>query len=314
MKWYQIRWQFILILVLIIGPLVGAYFYYRLPTGDGLSQIDVPDAPFNREWSKRKILLLGMGDSIVTGFGASGKKFGFFEMLTDNPYQDYPDMNNKTLRRVFSQIEKKNIAENSTTSGDHIRQIELLPKQPEEVFGIVVISTGGIDLIHDYGRSAPRDEAIYGATREKIPDYARLFEARLQKLLGKIKAKFPGGVKIFIFSIYDPTDGVGDIENVHPLLKILKKLPKWPDGLYALNLWNTIIKKAAIELDYVVLVDIHQAFLGHGLHCNDKANPYFKPQNPYYWYYINLEDPNKTGYDAIRRLVLLKMIEVFNKN
>ncbi len=29
----------------------------------------------------------------------------------------------------------------------------------------------------------------------------------------------------------------------------------------------------------------------------------------HYWYYTNLEDPNERGYDAIRRLFLLEMME-----
>jgi hypothetical protein len=47
------------------------------------------------------------------------------------------------------------------------------------------------------------------------------------------------------------------------------------------------------------------------MHCRDRSNPAFHPQDPTYWYFFNLEDPNLRGYDAIRRLFLAEMIRVF---
>ncbi len=313
MKWYQIRIRFLIPLFLVSFLVFIGYNYYYLPEGGGSSGYEVNAKPFTKIWSNKKIVLVGMGDSIVTGFGSGHKKNSFFEMITDNPEDDYPDIKNINLRKAFPNLEKINLAENSTASGDHILQVDNLEVQSSNVYGIVILSTGGIDLIHDYGNSPPQDEAIYGANLEEVEKYSVLFEQRLNVLIKKIKQKFPGGVKIFLFSIYDPTDGVGDIENVSPLLKLFKKLPKWKDGLYALNKWNEIIYKTSDENDFVELVDLHKAFLGHGIHCKDKSNPNYKPDDPSYWYYMNLEDPNRKGYDAIRRIVLLKMLEVFYK-
>ena len=61
----------------------------------------------------------------------------------------------------------------------------------------------------------------------------------------------------------------------------------------------------------VHLVDIHAAFLGHGIHCRDRLNAHYHPDDPHYWYFDNLEDPNDRGYDAIRRLFLVEMSKVF---
>jgi len=57
-------------------------------------------------------------------------------------------------------------------------------------------------------------------------------------------------------------------------------------------------------------VDVHDIFLGHGIHCRDKSNPHYDAKDPGYWYYWNLEDPNVRGYDAIRRAYLKKWAEV----
>ena len=59
------------------------------------------------------------------------------------------------------------------------------------------------------------------------------------------------------------------------------------------------------------MVDVHAALLGHGLHCRDSASPHYHPEDPTYWLYLNLEDPNRRGYDAIRRAFLAEMIRTF---
>jgi len=59
----------------------------------------------------------------------------------------------------------------------------------------------------------------------------------------------------------------------------------------------------------VHLVDVHKVMLGHGIHCRHHDNPNYHEDDPTYWYYFNLEDPNRRGYDAIRRAFLNAMIE-----
>ena len=54
---------------------------------------------------------------------------------------------------------------------------------------------------------------------------------------------------------------------------------------------------------------MHAEFLGHGIHCRKFWTKHYRAGDPHYWYYFNLEDPNDRGYDALRRLMLLKMIE-----
>lgn len=169
-----------------------------------------------------------MGDSVVTGFGAP-PGFGFFELLAANPAGDEPDMTGKNLRRVLPGLRVLNLAQNSTSSGDHLRfQVKMLPTQAPSVRGIVALSTGGIDLIHNYGASPPQDEAVYGANWEDGQRYAEQFGRRLDQLLDEIALRFPGGCDIFVATIFDPTDGVGDIENVDPVLRLFKPLHAWP--------------------------------------------------------------------------------------
>jgi hypothetical protein len=167
------------------------------------------------------------------------------------------------------------------------------------------MTTGGNDLIHNYGRTAPRDGAMYGCTYEQAVQWKESFHTRLRAILDGVIAKFPGGCDVFLANIYDPTDDVGDIQHANLLL------PRWPDGLKVLPLFNELIAETCRSYTNVHLVDIHAAFLGHGIHCGDRLNAHYDKNDPHYWYFENLEDPNDRGYDAIRRLFLIETARVF---
>ena len=310
-KWYSIRKQVLLIPLVFVLIIAFVAWWYHLPVGEGPAGPSVPAEPFQKVWKEQKVLIVAFGDSISTGFG--GKRGGYIGRLM-KAKDDVEDMKGKNLSRVFPNLELQNFACNAACSISTLNgQLPPLKKQSPDVFGIGLVTVGGIDLIHNYGKAKPQDGAIYGARYEEAVKYGKKFRKRLEKLLDGIKERFPGGCEIFLANIYDPTDTIGDIENVHPLLRMVMKLPPWPDGLKILKLWNQHIQEAADARDFVHVVDIYSLMLGHGIHCRDTSNPHYRPKDPHYWYYFNLEDPNHRGYDAIRRVFLLKMIDVFYK-
>lgn len=309
-KWWQVRPLFALVLVLLTGGCLTLCKVAGRPQGSGPAGGLVEETDFGRSWGTGPVLLVGMGDSVVTGFGA-GEGRGFFDMLQVQPKDDDPALKGCTLAAVYPGLRSMNLAVNSTNSAYHqLVQLRQLPVQDAQTRGIVVLSTGGIDLIHSYGSELPRDGALYGANWEEGQRYAGLFRARLEALLDVLAAKFSGGCDVFVMTIFDPTDGVGDIENAGMLLRLIKPLPAWPEGLRIHGLFNQHIREAAAARSFVHVVDVHAAMLGHGLHCTDKANPYYRREDPTYWYYVNLEDPNERGYDAIRREFLREMARV----
>ena len=79
-----------------------------------------------------------------------------------------------------------------------------------------------------------------------------------------------------------------------------------------LPVFNGVITETCNSYTNVHLVDFHAAFLGHGIHCRNFLNPNYRKEDPHYWYFMNLEDPNSRGYDAIRRLFLVEMSKVFH--
>jgi lysophospholipase L1-like esterase len=203
---------------------------------------------------------------------------------------------------VIPDLDTLNLSMSGSTSIELLEyQLPRLKAQPKDVLGLVVVTTGGNDIIHDYGRAPPREHAMFGATFEQAEPWIAAFEERLDALLAGIETRFPGGCHIFIASIYDPTDGVGDIEGAG------MGLPAWGDGLKILHAYNDVIARCAARRASAHLVNVHDVLLGHGIHCTDSGNENYDSQDPTYWYYWNLEDPNDRGYDAIRRAFLLEM-------
>jgi lysophospholipase L1-like esterase len=300
MKRFRRPIVYLLLLFLILGC---AWFYVTRmmprPVGSGPAGPMVDRELFAKKWSDRKVLLLGLGDSITAGFGVPMERT-YVEMLVKNPPGDDPALEDINLSAVLPNLTAKNLAQSGSTSIAHLTGLqESLEKQPDDVFGIVVMTTGGNDLIHNYGRSKPREGAMYGATYEEAKPWIVNYEKRLNEMLDLIAEKFPGGCAIFLGDIYDPSDGAGEAKMVG--------LPAWPDGLEIHAAYNEIIHRAAEKHKNVHLVPLHQLFLGHGLQCIFPWNPHYCSKDPHYWYAGNLEDPNDRGYDAVRRQFLIEI-------
>ena len=311
LRWYSLRWQVAVIeLVLAFG--IGGCWYVRLgryvhATGNGPAGPAVATDAFGNAWSTGQFVLVALGDSITHGYGSS-RAHDYLDLLMANDDAADPDLKGCDLRHVLPRLSPVpiNLAQDYTVSQQHLKvQVPQIEAYPPEVHGIVVITTGGNDLIHDYGQSPPRDGAMYGCTEAQADAWKENFRTRLAAIIQGVTAKFPGGCDIFLANIYDPTDGIGDMEHALP------GLPAWPDGLKVLALINGVIADAARIDPHVHLVDLHAGFLGHGIHCAEASNPHYDRADPHYWFYRNLEDPNDRGYDAIRRLFLIEMNRVF---
>ncbi|PQO35699.1 hypothetical protein C5Y96_08575 [Blastopirellula marina] len=277
------------------------YFMLR-PIGSGPAGPEVADEPFSEIWSDRKVMLVGIGDSITAGLGADSPDHTFFQRLVENPSDEFPDMQGKSLSIILPGLIAENLAISGSTSKDHLRVIEdrLLPHEPD-VFGLVVITSGGNDLIHSYGRRPPKECAMYGATLAEAEPWIASFRIRLSDMLDKITASFPGGCEIYLADIYDPTDGVGDAPSVY--------LPHWPDALAIHERYNEVILDCIDARPNVYHVPLHETFMGHGSHATQFWRSTYVTDDPNYWFYENIEDPNDRGYDAIRRVFLNKIID-----
>ncbi len=305
------KWR--LLIIVLVGVafvsaamVVRSQWLRRPEVGSGPAGPKVPSEPFEKTWTERKVLLLGIGDSVTRGFGAGDRAHSYFNRLVSNPRDEYADMKGKCLSAVLPNLKTRNDAVNCSTSLQHLQYLEdRLKTQPDDVFGLVVMTSGGNDLIHNYGKTPPKEDAMYGATLEQAKPWIANFEKRLDKMVDLIESKFPGGCMIFLADIYDPTDGVGDAQ--------VAGFPRWPDCMKILDAYNDVIRRCAAKHKSVRLVPMYDEFLGHGFHHADRWRKHYDKEDPYFWYYGNVEDPNHRGYDAIRRLFLLEMIKVKDK-
>lgn len=285
--------------LLIVAALCYLHFWQSLPVGSGSAGPEVTPSLFARPWSEKQVVMVGIGDSVTAGFGAR-HGYSYFDRLVANPADEFQGMRGLSLQAVFPHLKYTNLAISGTTSGEHFsQQLRQLPLVDSNTVGLVVMTTGGNDIIHNYGRTPPRDEAMYGATWEQAQPWIANFDQRVNLMIDQINAHFPGGCQIFLANIFDPTDGVGDAERAG--------LPAWKDGTRILAAYNDVIEKCAQKHSYVHLVDMHGAFLGHGIHCAQFWCSHYDSKDPHYWYFTNLEDPNERGYDVIRRLFLIEM-------
>ena len=290
-------------MVVLGGGLFYRHFWHDRPVGSGPAGPAVAGERFEHPWTDRKILVVGIGDSVTQGYGASSGNKGYFARLIENPPDEFPDMRGKCLSKVLPNMKSENLARSGTTSLECLEAlVPRLETQDEETFGVIVMTTGGNDIIHNYGRSQPHEGAMYGATFDEARPWIENFRSRLDQIIDQLESRFPGGCAFFIANIFDPTDGVGDILNAG--------LPAWPDGLRILDAYNAVIAQAAEKRKNVWLVDMHTGFLGHGIHCLQFWREHYDSSDPRYWYWDNLEDPNDRGYDALRRMFLAEMAQV----
>jgi lysophospholipase L1-like esterase len=242
-----------------------------------------------------EVHVLGFGDSVTVGYCASPGK-SYVELLIENDDDDYPDYAGRDLSSIFGSVTDNNKAINGSTSCDYSEELirgAVRQDQDTSKPTILLITLGGNDLIHDYSCANPRECHAYCADLADAEIYAANYKQRMIEFINAIDDEVEGPLFTFIGNIYDPTDGVGDIENASI------PLPDWPDGIDVLALYNTTIAEIAAETGSH-LVDVHGAMMGHGIHYNDQSHPNYSADDPSYWYCANLEDPNDKGYSAIR--------------
>ncbi|QDS92607.1 hypothetical protein FF011L_13540 [Roseimaritima multifibrata] len=287
---------------LILGTLGYVEWFLKRPVGEGPAGPEIARQPFEKIWSEQTIQIVGIGDSVTAGLGAKNPSHSYYNRLRENPEDEFESMRGISLSAVLPNLQHQNFAVSGSESLAHEQMVnETVPDYPAETFGIILMSSGGNDLIHSYGRRPPRECAMYGATLAEAEPWIEAFGIRLAGMFEKLNERFPGGCEIYCADIYDPTDGVGDAPSIF--------LPHWPDGLAIHAKYNQTIRSVAESFENVFVVPLYENFLGHGSHCRQFWQPHYDAQDPYYWFYDNVEDPNDRGYDAIRRLYLKTIVE-----
>lgn len=288
-----------LLFALIAG---GVWAYYTTFLSNRIENPAVDSEPFQSVWTERKVLLVGIGDNLVDGLGATTKAHGFFNRLLKNPSDELEDMKGKSLTQVLPKITSLNLSTPDSNSKQHLRSItEDLPVQPNDVYGIVILTTGGIDLVHSYGRSAPRECAMYSATLEQTGPWTVAFRERLTKMLQLISERFPGGCEIYLADICFPTSEIGEKASID--------LPPWKDGAAIYETYNSVIIEVAESYPNTHVVPINDVLLKNKTLARYFWKTIYNWSDPNHSFFTKLDNPSDRGYDAIRRAYLNAIIE-----
>ena len=132
------------------------HFWWRRPPGFGSVALPVTAESFRQPWTERRVLLVGLGDSVTAGFGAAKGRSYFDRLAGPSARDEYPELRELNLRAVLPNLTVTNLSVSGSTSLQHVRQqLPRLTRQHPDTLGIIVLTTGGNDLIHNYGRTEP---------------------------------------------------------------------------------------------------------------------------------------------------------------
>jgi hypothetical protein len=148
------RWGKRLIFLLVAGVvcvvLAGLYLHFSFghSIGSGPAGPSVDPDPFRTDWTTRPVLLVGLGDSVTAGFGAR-RGYGYFDRLIKNPVDEFPELKSISLSKVLPALRSTNLAVSGSVSSEVLQsQLASLASADSNTLGLVVITTGGNDLIH----------------------------------------------------------------------------------------------------------------------------------------------------------------------
>ena len=216
---------------------------------------------------------IALGDSMsIDDYPGDGK--GAATLLYRNLDHLYPEFHGKDLCSQNPDMEFLNLAQDGASSRDVLHeQLPKLNHSGERT--LLTVTAGGNDILSLQSSS---EEVLF----------------RLKAIVDRLQQLFPRG-EILIGTIYDPSDGVGDLFGPDILENELRTVQEINHGIRALE-----------RNPYIRVVEIHKHFLGHGLHSKDPANPYFHPEDPSLWYVLTIE-PNSRGAHEIRKLFWLTL-------
>lgn len=220
---------------------------------------------------------IGLGDSIsIDDYPGPGR--GAISLLYRNRNEAYPEFAGCDLLSLDRETRLLSLASDGATTADVLR--EQVPRMPAETRGrtLVTLTAGGNDLLERLSRDGVLDE-------EDAWDVGW----RLEQILDEVQRQYADSL-VILGTIYDPTDGVGDL-----------LVPGQPltEPLQVLHATNEAIRKLG-ERKGVRVADLHQHFLGHGIHCHEPSNPNYHPDDPSYWFVLDIE-PNARGASEVRR-------------
>ncbi|MGY1679091.1 GDSL-type esterase/lipase family protein [Geodermatophilus sp. SYSU D01176] len=221
---------------------------------------------------------VALGDSISIDDYSGGPGRGGASLLFANRDDDFPEWRGRDLRSTAPGTTFTLLATDGATTGTlldrQLPRFAALPTPP----ALVTVTIGGNDLLGAYGHTA--------AARAVV---ARV-SAALDRALAAISAGLAPGGRVVVGTVYDPSDGTGDAEQLG--------LPPWPDAVALIAELNDALRRVAAGHGAAV-AEIAEHFRGHGLTAGDPRRAEARPEQRDLWF-CSLIEPNAWGAGGVR--------------
>ncbi|HVX40805.1 MAG TPA: GDSL-type esterase/lipase family protein [Gemmatimonadaceae bacterium] len=196
---------------------------------------------------------------------------GAASLLFKNSEEHWPDDIGDDLSSLCPGIRFENLASDAATVGDVFgEQLPALEASDERV--LVTLTIGGNDLLSAFG-NRPRRSLLERIGRDVAEAY--------DFLVDMLRGRFSNGV-IVLTTIFDPSDRTGTIPGVYD---------EAPLPLSVLDTLNAHIRTLARGTPNVLLADVYERFLGHGVAV---------PEEDRWYWRRSLIEPNARGASEIR--------------
>lgn len=200
---------------------------------------------------------------------------GAASLLYQNVPEIWPEFEGRDLRSLFPDLFFKCVAMDGATTHDFISGEYLEPFMIyKDKAVLVTLTLSGNDLL----RMMNRKLTVVAQERE-----IEAIWQRYERVVSLITGAFPKA-RMVLTTIYDPTDGSGELPGY----------PKFTEYLGSFSKTNDFIRDCAAKSGFA-LADVHKHFLGHGLSAEKDQRWYWEP-NPI--------EPSARGASEIRRLWL----------
>jgi lysophospholipase L1-like esterase len=197
---------------------------------------------------------------------------GAAALLHRNDDDRWPEFRGRDLEGLSPDMEFLNLAEDGVMIDDvATEELARLGRDSGDPNILLSLTAGGNDLLDALSAGRPLDGAVRGIAR------------RYTDLVETVREELPNATLV-LTTVYDPTDGTGRL----PGLEAYGRLP-----LEYLDRFNQQVRETARGTPGVLLADVHERFLGHGVTAPERERWYWR-RNPI--------EPSARGASEIRRV------------
>lgn len=219
---------------------------------------------------------IALGDSMSIDL-YPGPNLGAASLLYRNDDERFPEFAGRDLESLYPGLSFVQLARDGATTHEVEQSLSSIDLGPGRV--LFTLTVGGNDLLRARFRD-PRG-------------MLQAYRDHLAQVLDQLLDRYGDRCRIVQATIYDPTDGVGDL--------MASGIPS--PGLVAhLARVNDAIRDLAAARPAMVVAEAHAHFLGHGAHAEDVQLAHHHPEDPTRWLKLGIE-PNERGGSEVRRVM-----------